>query len=528
MILRKPYALLIKYFKLIHIILSIMMIYLFYRTNSILSFLKEYIGSSQIKIKDIVLNELFGPIFIVLVIFIILFTLIIMALMAFKKKPIKFYIYNIIVYIFSTIIYVIAYSTISKLQFGLLDVKTLKLIQDFTLTTLVFQITTILITIIRATGFNIKSFNFEEDLEHIEIEETDNEEFEVNLDVDTDKLLRKIKKKIRYAKYIYIENMLFINILAIIFVSCVSVFLYFNTDVYSKTYSKSESFKTVRFILGTNESYRTKYLNRNKLIEDGYELVVVRINAKNIYHSKLKLNTGRFILQTDNELYYHTVEYKDYLKDLGITYIDEYIPKNKFENYILVFKVRTEDINNKMILKYNDYTDEEIKINVKPINLNKHYDEINSQLGSELVFSNSVFNNTKLKIESYEINESFKIDYKYCVESNCYDSAEYVNISASDNYNKTLLKITGEFIYDEKLPIIKNNDMFKFIKDYAVIKYKDGNVMREINAEIKEIKPRKTNIENTYFIEVPSKMKDSTNIVLEFNIRNHIYSYIIK
>ena len=245
MILRKPYALLIKNFRLIHIILSLMMIYLFYKTNAILSFLGEYIGSSQIKISSDVLNSLFDPIFIVLVAFIILFTLIIMSLMAFKKKPVKLYIYNIIVYIFSTIVYIAAFKTMEKLQFGLLDVKTLKLIQDFILTTLIFQMTTILITIVRATGFNIKSFNFEEDLEKLEIDEADNEEFEVNIDVDTDKLLRKIKKKIRYMRYIYIENMLFINILAIIFVSCFLLFIYFNTDVYSKTYSKNESFKTV-------------------------------------------------------------------------------------------------------------------------------------------------------------------------------------------------------------------------------------------------------------------------------------------
>ena len=109
MILRKPYAILIKNFKLIHVILSAMMVYLFYRTNSILRFLNEYIGSSQIKIGDTVLDELFGPIFIILVVFIILLTLIIMGLLAFKKKPIKFYIYNIAVYIFSTVVYIIAF-----------------------------------------------------------------------------------------------------------------------------------------------------------------------------------------------------------------------------------------------------------------------------------------------------------------------------------------------------------------------------------------------------------------------------------
>ena len=155
MILRKPYAILIKNFKLIHLILSGMMVYLFYRTNSILSFLNEYIGSSQIKIKDTTLSTLFGNVFFVLVALIILLTIIIMALMAFKKKPIKFYIYNIITYIYSITIYIVAFTTIQKLQYGLLDVKTLKLIQDLTTAALVIQIVAIVIVIIRATGFDI-------------------------------------------------------------------------------------------------------------------------------------------------------------------------------------------------------------------------------------------------------------------------------------------------------------------------------------------------------------------------------------
>lgn len=528
MILRKPYAILIKYFKLIHIILSGMMVYLFYRTNSILRFLNEYISSSQIKIKETVLDELFGPIFIVLVVFIILLTIIIMGLMAFKKKPIKIYIYNIIVYIFSAAIYVIAFYTIQKLQYGLLDVKTLKLLQDFTLVTLLLQITTILVTIIRATGFNIKSFNFEQDLEQFEIEEKDSEEFEVNVDVDTDKLLRRIKKKLRYAKYIYVENRLFINILIGITISVMAIVIYFNTDVYSKTYSKSESFKTVRFILGTNDSYNTKYLDRNTTIEEGYELIIVRINAKRIYNQKIGLNTGRFILYANKNLYYHTIEYKDYLKDLGQTYINDNISSDKFDNYILVFKVKSEDINNKMLLKYTDFTNEDIKINVVPNDLNKKKIETDSSLGNELVFTNSIFKDTKFKIDSYEFSDSFKLDYKYCVDSNCYDSAEYVNVSATDNYNKTLLKLVGTVNYDEKLPIIKSNNLYKFISNYAVIKYKEGNTIKTSLTKLKEIKPKKTSLENTYFIEISNKVRDSESITLEFNIRNKIYTYKLK
>ena len=329
-------------------------------------------------------------------------------------------------------------------------------------------------------------------------------------------------------KYTYIENMLFINILAIIFVSCFSLFIYFNTDVYSKTYTKNETFKTVRFILGTSESYKTKYLDNNTKLEDGYQLIAVRINVRRIYSKKIGLETGRFVLFANEVPYYHTTKYKDYLKDLGETYINNIISSDEFDPYILVFKVKDEDLNNGIILKYTDFVSDDIKIDINPIDLNTKKDGQTIKIGNELTFTESIFKNTTLKIDSYEFNDSFRLDYKYCVEENCYDSAEYINVSASDNYDKTLLKLVGTFNYDEELPIIKNKSLFKFINKYAIIRYRENNNNRVVNIDLKEIKSKRTKIENTYFIEVPSRIKYADNIILEFNIRNVIYTYILK
>ena len=46
MILRKPYAFLVKHFRLIHIILLAFMAYVFVAAQNILDFLNEYIGSA--------------------------------------------------------------------------------------------------------------------------------------------------------------------------------------------------------------------------------------------------------------------------------------------------------------------------------------------------------------------------------------------------------------------------------------------------------------------------------------------------
>ena len=45
MILRKPYAFLIKNFKIIHLILSIRMIYVVYKMSNIANFISDYINN---------------------------------------------------------------------------------------------------------------------------------------------------------------------------------------------------------------------------------------------------------------------------------------------------------------------------------------------------------------------------------------------------------------------------------------------------------------------------------------------------
>ena len=60
MILKKPYAFLIRYFKLIHTVLLILMIYLLYRTNVILNFFQEYISADKIITGKDFTGELFS------------------------------------------------------------------------------------------------------------------------------------------------------------------------------------------------------------------------------------------------------------------------------------------------------------------------------------------------------------------------------------------------------------------------------------------------------------------------------------
>jgi len=524
MILRKPYAILIKYFRLIHLVLGLLMGYMFYRTSLIMTFINDYLSSVQTLVKSDTVNSLFGNVFILVILAIAIISSIIMALMTFKNKPIKFYIYNILSYIFSGVIYILAYNIIRKLEIGLVDIRTLKLVQDLITAIVLFQSLALIFVVIRATGFDIKSFNFKEDLEILNIEVKDNEEFEVDLDIDTDILKRKINKRFRYARYIYIENKLFINIMVLLIIMVSLAFSYFNVNIYNKTLEKHEVFKTIEYIIETDESYVTNTDMYD--IDIKSNLVIVKFKIKKMFSLTKKLNTGRFALDISNNSYYHTNEFDDKIKDIGISYKSQTV-NDYFDNYLLVFKVPNNIDSKKMTIRYFDINNETVKINILPNYLNKPKKTDSKKTNEVITFKDSVLENTSLKINSYQLENSFKIDYKYCIEKECFDSYEYLKPSINSNDTKALLKL--DVLFDTDKSISSNYMTFPlFVKYFMSIKYEKNNQVMSVKTDFKNVEPVKTTKQNEYYIEVPAYIKDADKIELIFNIRNSIYSYKLK
>ena len=169
MLFRRPFAFLIKYFKIIHLILGIMIAYILLKTNEIFRFVEEYLNATPFTIGNNVVPTLFNPIMWILIITILIFTFIILGVMNFKKKPVTFYIFNILVYSFVTFTLIYCYTNMKTLEVQLLDVRTLKLMRDFNLFALILQSLSLITVGIRATGFDIKKFDFDQDIEGLKI-----------------------------------------------------------------------------------------------------------------------------------------------------------------------------------------------------------------------------------------------------------------------------------------------------------------------------------------------------------------------
>lgn len=532
MILKKPYAFLIKRFKLIHIVLLLLMSYLLYCTNIILNFFQQYIGSNQLMTGKDFTGELFNIWMFALPFIIGTILLILLGVMYYKKKPLLFYIYNILLMIAVLVFYNIGYDTIQTLETKVLELRTLRLIRDLFAIIILFQGLGVLLTFIRATGFDIKKFNFGEDLEALEITENDNEEFELDVNIETNVLKRGINRNIRFSRYIYTENKFIINIVILILFSTICFIIYSNLTIYNKFHNENELFLASDYTMSVTKSYLITEDYRGNKITDNY-LLILDLNIRANYSNESIFNTAKAELKINNNIYYPIDKMRSNLIDIGTVYEHTNINRKDFEHILLVYEIPKKLGKEKMILTYIDdistsrkgLNPKYIKIKLNPYELDKENKIIPTNLNEIREINSKIFKTTNIYFTSFEINERFKLNYKYCIKTNCYDSIEYLNPLLNTNYDKALLKIEGT------LNLESNNkniyDLYTFIKSFGKIKY-EINGITKYYSNMNRIIPSKVDLENTLYLEIPKEIISSNKIDFLIDIRDEIYEFSIK
>ena len=491
MILKRPFAFLIKHFRLIHGILSVFISYLVFKTSAMLSFITDYSVLPTKLIEPKTTNALF-PVWIYFVpAILIIGYIVIMVLMKFKEKPITFYFISILSMIFTIGIYAFAHQTATGLEIELTDVRNLKLNQDLIQTVQILQFMVAVFTIVRATGFNIKKFNFSRDLEEFAIEDEDSEEFEVNLEVDGDSFKRNWRKFKRNAKYVLAENKTIITIFSIFIIIGIGAFIYLNKFVYHKIYKLGETIKTNDFHFVFKESYKTLYdykenFNRNTAY------VIVNFDVQNIYGSDRKLEVIRLYLNINGHSFQHDRKKEEQFFDLGKAYNNEQINNNK-QNFNLIYEIPSTFMNDEMYLIYEDITGKKSQIKITPTLLNPPQTSTKYKIADTVNFKESILKNSALNIKSFIVNDYYKNTYQFCLsENNCYESAEYIMPTFTDNYEKALMKIDAELKIDENLDIRRLNGFITFLDSFAKLHYKI-NGEEKIEDNFKIVVPKNTN-----------------------------------
>ncbi len=525
MILRKPYAFFIKHFKLFNIIITALNIFVIYKLVFLFQFFWEYSSNPLGAVGQDLTGVLLSPTIFIAGIFIIIFDSILLGVLHFKKKPTKLYIFNILVNALIFILVFISYYVLSTIELRVIENRVAYAMRDFFAIASILEFVATLFTCMRAVGFDIKKFGFGKDLEDLNIDVADNEEFELQIDVDASKFRRNVNRNKRYFKYFIHEHKFGIVLVSTILVALLSYFVYTKTGIYSSFTKANKMVKTNDFVIGTTDSFITNKDYRGKTISNDDYLVAVRIKVK-ANSSEDVLSIGRFGLVVGKNIYHHTTKYQESLIDFGTSYNDNVIT-NEFSDYILVFEIPKSEIGKKKYLQYNDTNDKKVKFNVSTKNTDENSNLITSQIGETVKLNNGLIQNGEFSINSFEIEDRFMVDYQFCITTDeCYDSYEFIVPNYKSNYDKTILKINGTI--DLEKQDVRISDLYDFISKFGSLVYTINGQVKRQTVSFAEVKPTKTKENNIYYIEVLKEVKDAESVSLEFNLRNNKYVYVLR
>lgn len=521
MILTKPYAFFIKIFKPLHLLLAILVAYLIHLDNKILSFLTNYIHSSNSVIGESIKSELASNLLFVIPIIIIVILLLLFGIMFRKKKKVTLYFVSIFLFVVIIIINLYASNFLGVLEETIVSLKIVKLIHDLVLINVILESVVFILFIIRGMGINFKSFDFNSDIAKLEINESDKEQFELEIDVDLNERKRKKYNKLRHIKYYYVENKFLINlgIISFIILSIVGgVFVYIKLNDYNK---EGNIYESTSFSFGVDNTYILNTDYQGKKITDNYLIVVNTIIKSNYDRNSLYLKD--FSLNIGETNFKPITKYSKSFVDLGIVYNEQILPLN-FTNYLFIYEVPEKYITSDMFFSYNNMG-KSIDIKLEPKELISTNVSITKNIGEEIVFDEDL-GNINFKINEYGIDTKYLIQYDYCVKKDdCIVSYEYLKPSINQNFDKCILKLNVEYNNESDLGA---TNFYEFFSKFGSIYYKTNETWNIQRSAFEEIKSSKLSQKNISYIGINCNIINSDNIKLVFDIRNSKYEYIIK
>ena len=222
MILKKPYAFLIKHFRLINLIITFLVGFISYKSYQILLFFRAYVSNNYAgSFYEGFYHDYISPVAFLVIILIILSIVIICWLLIYKKKNCRFYAISLGYYIIVLIYFIVIRNIMIGLTSELISAEIARICRDISIIAIITEICFNVMFLLRFFGFNLGKYNFKEDLQELAISEQDNEEVEITLNQDTTKLKRNFRRFKREFLYYIKENKFIFMIICVVLVSLI-------------------------------------------------------------------------------------------------------------------------------------------------------------------------------------------------------------------------------------------------------------------------------------------------------------------
>lgn len=532
MILRKPYAFLIKNFKLIHGIVLFLMIIFFILFNNTYLFFRDYVDLALYQQVLSAVSEHFSLALFLIYILIIAILSMISFLLRSKEKPVRVYNIANIFYIITIVPLISALVTLNAIQMNSISIQLIRVTRDILMLGLYLQIPFMLMILSRTVGFNIKKFNFEKDLLEIAVDEADSAEFEVEVDIDAEDFRAKFNRRKRVIRYVFLENKLLITIASsvIIFTILISTYLYFG--IVKKIYHENENFNADGLLVKVVDTYQTKTTSSGRTLFKNDFIVAVTMSFKNRTDTAQTVPMEHIFLRTDETSKYEPYQKNRYeLADLGRRYLPSYtIKAGETAEYVFIYRVDDEFREISKRLEYLDSVsskDNELKFNYHKVQLKaKEYDELKIdseyKLGEEINFIGSSLKSTIFKASSFDMDSRYYPEYKevdpYTKEVKTYNTI--VSPTHDDLDDKIVARVKVNIKADEALD---PSASLSFFERYGKLTYViDGKEIKH-KEPLYNIDPSSNNA-YVYF-EVSKKVATAEKIYVDFVIKNKAYRY---
>lgn len=528
MILKKPYAFLIKYFRAIHFLLMFLLITFSFKGRSILQFFNNYVKNNYQTSVTTDLHNLYAPISLVLtVLLIIILSGTLLGLMIRKKKPYRLYLFTILYYLLIFIGLFYIRSVLASFSESMLGATTARSLRDILIIISFPQYAFILSIFLRAIGFDLKKFDFASDLREMNYSSKDAEEFEVNINLDVYKAEQKVRRLLRELVYYVKENKFIMIIAGIIGLIVLFNFIHNNTHGnYDQVYRMNKTFTYEKVDVTFQDAIISNLDYRGNLINGKYFLAI-KINMFNGSGASVKMDYNNFKLDLGSRMINPTVNDAKYFIDVASSVIPTTITHRANHTFVLVYELSQRDINQiKRIVIHNGavydkgkYIDKHIFVNLKIKKINEVEKAGDYSIDQNVVFEKSMLKNTSLMINSQSIYKRYIYKYTDCIsKENCGLFDDMLTIKSGIE-NDVILVLEGEYTQDANIGYTFNySSLSAFASNFCSIQYR---ISGELFTKAVNITP--INATNFIAFEVPQNVEYADLIQLIITIRDKRY-----
>lgn len=518
MILRKPYAFIMKNFRKIHIVFFIIAGIIFFQNSQVQNFVKEFLSTNSYNSSIESIGSYISILNYLLMLLLIAISVALMYVLHLKKKPWKAYLLPFVAYIFlfGVTIAVASYFNNYGDESTLVAIRTIsQLLQMASL----FQYVIFIMLFIRIAGIDLKKFDFKNDPEFLEIKEEDREEFEVNVEIDKDRIVRFFKKQWRFATYAYQAHPIIFNTLFAVIILSLFGYTYYYFGVLHKTYKQGNTFSALNYQIRIEESYFTDKDYRGVDISNTKDYLAIVVRMKN-NGGKRTINLNRFHLLNKSHAYSYMKGHDASFKDLGSTLPEREFKPGEEVKFYLVFEVDKNLSNSNFTLYYQDILGSNKllyrKIKLKPIDLHEIKTVKTKEKNQKITLSGVSVNNKTIELLDASIGDSATYSYLGCGLQSCsVQSKQYSNPSG-----KVLTLLFASMDFDD-------TEFIEFTETYGSIVYQLGKNKKKKTIQIKGIITDDYLGKNIY-VNVPNEIENATSISVIYTIRNQAYEYKIK